>query len=323
MGGEFRRAVPLRCMVRVRNSGEGRWHAVGERAGRQHGVVSRDQLRTIGLSETEIDFAIATGRLYRLFRGVFSVGHANPSRNAHLLGAVLACGEGSVVSHGTAAALLGLWEYEPRLIDVIAPEQAGRKIPEIYRRHVPPPSRTERWWHEGVPCTSPSRVIVDVAGIAREPSLRRTVEQAAVLGVLDVPEIDQTLAGPRRRGSPQLRKVLDDWRRYPRAMRIRSPMEARLLPLLAQDSLPIPRVNEVITVAGERFEIDFFWPHRRLCVETDGRAYHDNPVAQARDSHRNRMLRGAGYEVRRLVWDDLEKRPTATMAKLARLLLPV
>ncbi|HVY95652.1 MAG TPA: type IV toxin-antitoxin system AbiEi family antitoxin domain-containing protein [Solirubrobacterales bacterium] len=241
-------------MVRVRNSGEGRWHAVGERAGRQHGVVSRDQLRRIGFSETEIDFAIATGRLYPLFRGVFSVGHASPSRNGRLLGATLACGEGSVVSHGTAAALLGLWEYEPRLIDVIAPVQAGRKIREVYRRHVPPPSPPERWWHEGVPCTSPSRVIVDIAGITREPSLRRTVEQAAVIGLLNVPEIDGILEGPRRRGSPQLRRVLDDWRRYPPAMRIRSPMEARLLPLLTQHALPIPQVNEVIEVAGEQFE---------------------------------------------------------------------
>lgn len=99
-------------------------------------------------------------------------------------------------------------------------------------------------------------------------------------------------------------------------------MEARLLPLLSQHSLPIPKVNQAIGVSGEHLEIDFFWPRRRLCVETDGGAYHDNPVAQARDSHRNRILRAAGYEVRRLVWDDLEKRPGATMAELTRLLMP-
>jgi hypothetical protein len=203
-------------MVRQRNSGAGRWHAVGEQAGRQHGVVAREQLRGIGFSADEIDFAIASGRLYPLFRAVFSVGHATPSRNARLLGATLACGEGSVVSHGTAAALLGIWEYEPRQIDVIAPLQAGRKIAAIYRRHVPPPAPTERWWHEGVPCVSPSRVIVDLAGITREASLRRSVEQAADLGLLNDPEIDAFLAGPRRRGSPLLRSVLADWRRYPR-----------------------------------------------------------------------------------------------------------
>jgi very-short-patch-repair endonuclease len=99
-------------------------------------------------------------------------------------------------------------------------------------------------------------------------------------------------------------------------------MEARLLPLLTRYSLPVPKVNEVITIAGEPFEVDFLWPRRRLCVETDGGAYHDHPVAQARDSHRNRMLRTAGYDVRRLVWDDLEKRPNATMQELTRLLRP-
>ncbi len=307
-------------MVGIRNSRVGRWRAVGAKADLQHGVVSRNQLRSLGLGETEIDYGVAIGHLYPVFRWVFAVGKGTVARNGRLLAAVLACGDGSVVSHGTAAALLGLWENEPRLVDVIAPVEAGRKIDGICRRHVPPPFPRDRWLYEGVPSTSPSRTIVDVSGILREPLLGRTIEQAAVNGMLDVPEIDAILAGPRRRGSPRLRGLLDDWRRYPRAMRIRSPMEAKLLPLLTRYEIPIPHVNERIEVGGERFEIDFRWPPQRLCVETDGGRYHDHPVAQARDSHRNRVLRRHGYRVHRLSWDDLEVRPAATMAELSRLL---
>jgi hypothetical protein len=310
-------------MVGPRNSGTGqKWKRVGALADRQHGVVSRDQLRALCLSDTEIDYAIAGGRLYPVFRGAFAVGRATVIRNGRLLAAVLACGEGSVVSHGTAAALLGLWETEPRQIDVIAPVQAGRKHPDIYRRHVPPPLVRDRWIYERVPCTSPSRTIIDVAGIVRESSLRRTVEQAAVHGTLNVPEIDAILAGPRRRGSPTLRIVLADWRRYPPAMRIRSPMEARLLPLLTRYGIPIPAVNEKLNLEGETFEIDFLWRPQRLCVETDGGKYHGHPVAKARDSRRNRILAAAGYRVLRLVWDDLVISPAPTMAELARHLGP-
>jgi len=117
-----------------------------------------------------------------------------------------------------------------------------------------------------------------------------------------------------------LRLVLDDWRRYPAKIRLRSPLEARLLPLLTQWDVPIPRINERLAVGGERFELDFLWPGHRLVVETDGGKYHGNPFAQARDSHRNQVLRGAGYEVRRLSWHDLDERPSAVRGELRRLL---
>jgi len=232
--------------------------------------------------------------------------------------AVLACGEGSVVSHGTAAALLGLWERPPSLIDIIAPIQAGRKIPGIRRRHTPPPFPREAIIRDGIPCTSPSRTIVDVAGIVGEAALRRTIEQAAVNRMLDVFEIDTILAGPRRRGSPLLRGILQDWRRYAPATRVRSVLEAKLLPLLTQHGIPAPQCNVKLRVEREQFEIDFLWRPQRLIVETDGGQYHDNPEARARDRRRDRLLIAAGYRVWRLRWDDLDRRPEATMTELTR-----
>jgi len=238
-----------------------------------------------------------------------------------MLAAVLASGEGSVISHGTAAFLLGIWEHQPRLIDVIAPVQAGRKFPGIRRRFTPAPLPHDAWSHDAVPCTSPSRTIVDVAGIVGEASLRRTIEQAAVHRMLNVPEIDAILAGPRRRGSPRLRAILEDWRRYSPRTRVRSRMEAKLLPLLTQYGIPVPECNGELRIGGDRFEIDFLWRRQRLAVETDGGAYHDNPEAEARDRNRDTVLPAAGYRIWRLRWDDLEQKPTKTMATLTRLLL--
>lgn len=303
-------------MEGTRNNTAGVWREVAALAERQHGVVSRSQLRRLGVGGATIDRAIASRRLFPLFRGAFGVGHAGVGKKGRLLAATLACGEGSVVSHGTAAALLGIWERYPQRIDVIAPVQAGRKIPGIRRRHTPPPGEIHT--HDAVPCTDPSRTIVDVAGIVGEPALRRTVEQAAVLRVLDVPEIDAILAKGRRRGSPRLRSVLEDWRRYPPAMRLRSPMEARLLPPLSRRGIPIPDCNEVLRIGGRRFEVDFLWRRRRLVVEVDGARYHDNPEARSRDDRRDRMLSAAGYDVWRIGWDDLEHRLEKTMCELAR-----
>lgn len=237
-----------------------------------------------------------------------------------MFAAVLACGGDTVISHGSAAVLQGLWEFQPRLIDVIAPVEAGRKIAGVRRRHAPPPLAREIHIYEGIPCTSPSRTIVDVAGIVKEAMLSRTVEQAAVLGVLNVPEIDLILSGPRRRGSPCLRRILEHWRRYSPKTRLRSRMEAKLLPLLSQRDIPIPECNQTLVIGGESFEIDFLWRHQRLAVEADGGQFHDNPLAQARDRHRDKVLEAAGYRVPRLGWDDLRDRPEATVAEIARLL---
>src|SRR6476469_1832956 len=297
----------------------GRWWDVATLAERQHGVVSRDQLRDIGMGEGAIDHAIATGRLFPIFRGASGVGHSRVGSRGRMLAAVRACGGGTVVSHGSAAHLLGLWEGEPKAIHVIAPDQAGRKVPGIRPHHVPPPIGGEVVVHEFIPSTSAARTVVDLAGMVGDASLRRTIEQAAVLQLLDVPEIDAILAGPRRRGSVSLRGILDDWRRYSR-MRLRSRMEAKLLPLLSQRGLPIPECNEMLEVGGQSFEIDFLWRRQRLVVEADGGQFHDNPLAEARDLERNRVLIAGGFRVLRLRWEELNDRPESTMARIERLL---
>jgi hypothetical protein len=251
-----------------------------------------------------------------VFRGAFGVGRHVVDSRGRMVAATLACGEGSVVSHGTAAVLLGLWEHRPQLVDVIAPVESGRRISGIRRRHTPPPLPRDEWLWDGVPCTSPSRTIVDVAGIVREGPLRRAIEQAAVRQMLDLGAIEEILAGPRRRGSRQLRAVLEDWRGYSPGTRLRSPMEARFLAMLAAHDVPAPECNAILWIGGEKLEVDFYWRRQRFVVETDGAKYHDNPQAQARDQRRDRILAASGIHVWRLRWADLVQRPEATMAKL-------
>lgn len=298
------------------------WGQAAELANRQGGIVSRRQLLEIGMSPAAVDHALATGRMHPIFRGAFSLGHAHLERNSELRTATLVCGAGSVVSHGTAAHLLGFWEHPPPQIDVIAPVEAGRKHSGIRRRHVPLPDSRDRWVHDGVPCTSPSRTIVDCAGGCRgasgESRLRRLIELSAVAGHLNVPEIKAVLAkGPRRRGSPLLRLILEEWRDHRPSTRLRSRMEAKMLPLLVRYGLPPAECNVWVTAGAKRYEVDFLWRRWRLVVETDSAKYHDNPEARRRDDDRNQALPAAGYRLLRLRWNDLEYHPAKSMAELA------
>jgi very-short-patch-repair endonuclease len=296
------------------------WQAVGTIAGRQHGVVARGQLRTVGLSEEGIAQALASGRIYPLFWSTYTVGHQSVDLYGRLLGATLACGERAVVSHGSAAWLLGLWSAKPGEIEVIAPVEAGRKITGIRRRFVPPPLPEHVREQHGIPCTSPSRTIIDIAGICGPRALADAVEEAAVQGVLDIAAIDGMLSEHRRRGTRRLNLLLENWRRYTPRMRLRSRMEAKLLPMLTHYSLPIPETNVTMRIDGESFEVDFLWRRRRVVVETDGGRFHDNPLAQKRDAKRNQLLARAGYRMPRLGWDQLRDDPEATMAEIARFL---
>lgn len=260
------------------------------------------------------------GWLHPVFHGVFCVGHGHLTTYARLSAATMACGDGSVVSHGTAAWLLGLRDWKPEAIDVIAGVEAGRKIAGIRRRFVPLPRGREIWRRHGVPLTSPARTIVDCAGILNGPAVAGVIEEAAVRGLLDIAAIDRVLDGPRRRGSRKLLRTLEPWRRYRRGIKLRSRMEARLLRLLGERGLPVPETNAKLRLDHKTYEVDFLWRGQRLVVETDGGRFHDNPAAGKRDSERNRAFDAAGYEIPRLGWEDLRDRPEETMQEIARLL---
>jgi very-short-patch-repair endonuclease len=290
-------------------------------AGRQHGVVSRHQLRKLGLSDSAITARAKSGYLQPLFRGTFAVGHTAISRQAQMLAAVLACGEGTVLSHGSAAELIGLWDKRPTLMDVIPPSWSGREIQGIRWHRVSLPEGSEVEARDGIPCTSPARTIVDMAGRSGWTSLRGLVEQAAILGLLDVDEVDRILAKGRRRGAPRLRTVLAPWRSADGpAPKLRSRLEARLLPRLVEGDLPRPRCNVRLQIDGHFLEVDLLWEEQRLAIETDGEQTHGTRAAFQRDRWRDQILVAGGYRTARVTWKQVRDEPTAVVNRIARML---
>jgi hypothetical protein len=296
-------------------------HAIGRLADDQHGVVSRQQLRELGIGDSTITARIASGYLRPLFRETFAVGHRSITRSGHMRAATLACKSGTVVSHGSAAELLGLWNKQLPVVHVIPPDWSGRKIPGIRWHRVRLPTPDEIEIHGGVSCTSNSRTIVDMAGESGWGRLRGLVEQAAVLRRLDVEEIDLVLSRGRRLGAPRLRAILAAWRNTaePRA-RVRSRLEARLLPRLIEEGLPAPQTNVSLLLEGHRLEVDFLWKERRLAVETDGEETHGTSIAFQRDRWRDQLLLAAGYRTARVTWAQVRDEPNAVVSRIARML---
>lgn len=267
---------------------------IGELATRQHGVVDIDQLRELGLAAGGLDGRVAAGRLHRIHHGVYAVGHPVLTREGVWMAAVLAAGEGAVLSHASAAAL---WDIRPSLrprVHVTAPTYTGRKPRRGVATHrsvtLTPEQRDVR---SGIPVTSVARTLFDIAvgAGATTGTLERAIHAAVTAGIFDLGAVVRILdERPRRAGSRAMRACLGLG-----IAETRSDLEARFLDLCVAHGIERPRVN---TVVGE-MEVDFLWPRALLVVETDGYRYHGDRAAFERDRSRDATLALMGYSVLR------------------------
>src|SRR5580692_10056951 len=92
---------------------------------RQHGVLTREQAMSAGLSRHLIAARLGSGRWQRLHRGVFVTFSGPVPREAQLWGAVLRVGEHAVLSHHTAAEAWRLSDVASDLIHVTVPRKAA------------------------------------------------------------------------------------------------------------------------------------------------------------------------------------------------------
>jgi very-short-patch-repair endonuclease len=281
-------------------------------ARRQEGLVSRRQLEACGIGDGQLEHWIREGRLTLILHTVFAVGDPTLGPRARMRAAALAC-PGAVVSHRSAAVLLGIGEVAPLVVDLIPSEQRGRKIDGIKSHRVPFPGRHELIAVRGIVCTSVARTTVDLAGVYGEKRLRETLERAAAAGKLDLVGIEAVLdSGTRRRGAPCLRRVIEEWRPVAETARyatVRSLFEAKLLPLVAKAGLPMPRINAPVRTAERILEVDLLWDDERFVVEADSRRHHGAEVAFERDRKRDLELMEVHYEVLRVTWKQVEREP--------------
>jgi very-short-patch-repair endonuclease len=123
-------------------------------AARQHGVVALTQFADLGLSGSAIAKRARAGRLHRVHRGVYAVGHARLTQHGRYLAAVLSCEPGAVLSHGSAALLWRLPWRERASVDVTVPGSGGRrarKLIVVHRARLDPGESTTR---HGIPVRS-------------------------------------------------------------------------------------------------------------------------------------------------------------------------
>ncbi len=220
-------------------------------------------------------------------RGVYAVGRPGLTRRGQWMAAVLSCGHGAVLSHGTAGALWGIRAEPDAPIEVslIGANQCRRAGIRVHRRTGLGSSDFDV--RDAIPVTTPIVTLIDLAGQVSSAALERAVNEADRLDLVDPVDLREALGGyAGRPGVGLLRAVLDR-----HTFRLTdSELEVGFLAIVRRARLPLPMTRQRVN----GFRVDFFWPSLGLVVETDGLRYHRTPAQQARDRVRDQAHIAAG-----------------------------
>jgi hypothetical protein len=285
-------------------------------ARRQHGIVSIRQLEQLfGFSRAGVKRMVEAGRLHRAHRGVYAVGHTELSTHGECLAAVLAVGPGALLSFHSAGWLWGIWRGSPKPIHVTAFVPGHHPAPRGAIRHrARNLVEADRAMFEGIPTTSVARTLLDLAWKLRPDQLRRALERAEDLRLLDLDEIRAVIA--RNRGHGGAKRLRDALANYGPRRFTRSEFERRFVDHLVAFGLPRPATgwNEV------GHELDVYWPELHFGVELDTYETHGTRDAFERDHDRDLDLTMAGIETIRVSERQFIREPDEIAARVATLL---
>jgi len=237
------------------------------------------------------------------------------------MAAVLACGEGAVLSHRDAATLWGLRQASGSRIDVTVIGRSGRRHRGIAIHRPRRIDLDDVTTCRRIPTTTWARTVIDLAAALRPHELPGVLKQAEILRIFDLHELQPLLDRyAHRPGVPNLRTLVHEHR--PEIHRTRNDLEDLRIHLCRRADLPGPTaVNASLHLpGGQRIEPDALWREQRVIVEVDGFETHGTRTVFESDRIRDAELQIAGWRVLRTTWLQLERAPHDFVDRLRRLL---
>jgi predicted transcriptional regulator of viral defense system len=275
--------------------------ALAELATRQHGVVATSQLEGLGYGRNSVAKAAKVGRLNRVHRGVYVVGQHRLTWHGRCMAAVLASYP-SVASHPSAGWLWGLLRWEPDAVHITCRSPRTKKRPFVVHRA--DLTRADLTRRDGIPVTSLSRTILDMAATSGARTVSRSIRIADEAKLFDLRAMEELLE--RSRGHKGRAKVLAALEIYDETPPFtRSDLERRFYEAVVSAGLPAPAMNHVV----EGFEIDAWWGDQHFGVELDVYATHGSKLSFEEDRKRDDELLLAGIETTRVTGARLDREP--------------
>lgn len=298
------------CLLRDMGRNRSLWTEIAQIAAEQQGNITTAQLLALGMGEGAIRHAVRTGRLFRVFRGAYAVGRPPVKPIERAAAAVLACGPRAVLSHGSAMTLWGFWKHWDEPFEValaVDRRPAGLRLHRcstLLRRDVST--------HHGIGVTSPARTLLDMAPRVKPRALTRLINEARLAKLLSLEDLaDVVDRNPSHPGAQRIRPHLDNPQNP-----TRSTGEDDFPAFCRRYDLPTPQMNAVV----HGFEVDAYFPEKRLIVELDGWPYHRGRRSFESDRDRDATMLMHGIPTVRITYDRLDDDPDREAARLHTIL---
>ncbi|MBV9684115.1 MAG: DUF559 domain-containing protein [Solirubrobacterales bacterium] len=274
--------------------------AIAVLAGRQCWYITRKQLLAIGLSTAAIEHRIAIGRLIRVHAGVYAVGHINATPVARAAAAVLACGPGALLSHGSGGTLWGYNKYWDMPFEVTV-TTSHRRRPGITVHRSRTLTEADIDCQLDVPVTSPARTLLDITPRLTDKRLRRAINDSRHARYLHLDDLADVLRrNPAHHGTKRLLPFVQQ----PRGI-TRSDLEDRFVALARRYGLPTPETN----VPLHGYVVDVLFRAERVIVEIDTWDSHGLRTSFGSDRKRDAEMLAFGYVTIRTTDERLEEDP--------------
>lgn len=266
-------------------------------ATRQGGLVTPAQLAALGWTDKRIRHAVATGRLFRVRKGVLRTAGVRPTQHLAWHAAVLAAGDGAVLSHTTAAHLWGMTRAAPRGgVDVLVSRRNRPRLPGVTGHRTDSLPDSHRAVHLGIPVTSAERTLVDVCGLLSPRALRFAVSDGLRRGTVRLPRLARTVDEVPRSGRRKMLPMIETLQHYiPGFDPGDSDPEVDIVELLVNAGFERPDQQVEVEAEGRHHKIDVAWPHIKVGFEYDSVDFHVFKFHE--DRARLRRLKRAGWEV--------------------------
>jgi hypothetical protein len=267
---------------------------------RQHGVFTLDDARAAGLSEAQISRREAC-EWQRIHERVFRAAAAPMTWHGDLLAACYAAeAKPAAVSHWALAGLHGLPMGRIGVVEILCrrwkrTRKSGLIVHESTRL-----DEIDVIEFDGIPVTTPERMVLDLAGQRPYVDFVERVLQAARRKRLITYESTlATFSRLRRRGLPGVGAMAEAMERWnPDSRPTHSDMEVRVLQILRDHGLPEPTTQfEVRDRYGNLVATtDLGLGRWQVVIEYQSDQEHSDEFQIARDDRRRNKIIGAGYK---------------------------
>lgn len=281
-----------------------------------HGVISRSEAESLGLTRSQIDQRLRNGRWERVAPSVFRVAGAPPTWLGDARAAALSVD--GLVSHRAAARIWRLDGFQRARIELTTAVARGPRVAVRAVMH-----RSTQMHLAGlverrsVPVTGIARTVLDLGGVVPFPKLEQAVDAALRLELLTWQDLRHALVVHSRRGRNgcgALRALLEE--RFGDSAVPDSRWNRMVGQLLVAAGLPEPEFEFEIRTSTGRFvaRVDLAYPDAGLAIECDSLRYHLHRRAFESDRRRSNAVQNLGWRVLSFTWTDYASRPDDLVA---------